>query len=466
MSPISPQPTRHSLVTITWPLLLDLVLSIVVGFIGLWFASRISDAASAAFALSNHLQASFFLLFRVISMGVSVVITQSLGAGDRTGADATARAALGASTWLGISAGLVVAVFAGPLLGALNAPAEVLPLAEPFLRVLAFALAFDALNASMGAVMRAHMYTRDTLFNMIAMHTLHLAICLPLMFGFGPIAPMGMVGFAVAAGISRAFAVAFHVMLWRWRLGLIPQPRDWWQMRWRLLVPVLHIGLPGAAENIAYRLGLLVTVAMVANMGTDSLAAHGYSMQIMFFILVFSLAIGFASEILVGHLIGSRQLGKAHRLVSKSVRLGLLVSFTVALAAALSAPWTLTLFTSDPQIIKTCTNLLWIAVVLEPGRALNLIVINVLRATGDARFPVAAGAASMIFVMAGGAWLLGIYFGMGLIGVWIAYALDEWTRGLVMCWRWWGRGWVPAARATNRRLVRQRLAAAILSRPT
>ena len=93
---------------------------------------------------------------------------------------------------------------------------------------------------------------------------------------------------------------------------------------------------------------------------------------------------------------------------------------------------------------------------LEPGRALNLIVINALRATGDASFPVAAGAASMVLVMAGGSWLLGVYFELGLVGVWIAYALDEWTRGLIMCARWWRLGWLPAARATHRRVARQR----------
>jgi Na+-driven multidrug efflux pump len=93
---------------------------------------------------------------------------------------------------------------------------------------------------------------------------------------------------------------------------------------------------------------------------------------------------------------------------------------------------------------------------------LNLIVINALRATGDARFPVVAGVASMIFIMAGGAWLLGVYFGLGLIGVWIAYTLDEWARGLIMCWRWWGRGWLPAARNTHRRLIRQRTSTSVL----
>jgi Na+-driven multidrug efflux pump len=58
----------------------------------------------------------------------------------------------------------------------------------------------------------------------------------------------------------------------------------------------------------------------------------------------------------------------------------------------------------------------------------------------------------MLFVLAGGSWLLGSHFGLGLPGVWIAYAADEWLRGLIM-WRRWARlGWVPHARASRRRL--------------
>jgi hypothetical protein len=39
------------------------------------------------------------------------------------------------------------------------------------------------------------------------------------------------------------------------------------------------------------------------------------------------------------------------------------------------------------------------------GAASNLVVINALRAAGDARHPVAAGAASMVLVLAAGSWL-------------------------------------------------------------
>jgi putative MATE family efflux protein len=395
-------------------------------------------------------------------MGVSVVITQNLGAGNVSGANDIARASLGASTWLGIGVALVVFFGAGPLLGLLNAPAPVQALGQPYLQMLAFALLLDAYNASMASVMRAHLRTRDTMLNILSMHAVHLLLCFPLMRGFGPIPALGLPGFALAMAISRVFGVGIHLLLWRWRLQLIPSAHDWWKLRTEHLGAVLHIGLPGAAETIAYRLAMLVSLTVVAGMGTAQLATHAYATQVMNIIVLFTVAIGFAGEILVGHLIGAGKLHRADRMVRRSLFLGLGVSFVVAVSAAATAPWTLRLFTHDPAIIANATTLLWLTVLLEPGRTCNIVIINALRATGDARFPVIVGAVSMLLVMAGGSWLLGAHFKLGLVGVWIAYAADEWVRGLIMAARWFGRGWVRTAMASRRRVLRQRLAMTIL----
>ncbi len=93
---------------------------------------------------------------------------------------------------------------------------------------------------------------------------------------------------------------------------------------------------------------------------------------------------------------------------------------------------------------------------LELGRAFNLVVINALRAAGDARFAVLAGVGSMLLVLAGGSALPGLGLGWGLSGIWMAYAADECLRGLIMWQRWQRRGWVPHARAAHRRLRRAR----------
>ncbi len=444
------------LVSLTWPLMAELLLGFGVGLLGLWLAARQSDTSAAAFALANQWQGTFFLLFRIISMGVGVVITQNLGAGNGDGARQTALASLGASLWMGLGAGAVVLLGAGPMLTLLNAPADVLAEGRPYLQMLAFALVLDAFNASMAAVVRAYFRTRDAMLNVLAMHTVHLLLCVPLMQGAGPLPPLGLVGFALAMAISRAFGLAVHLLLWRWQLQLVPALRDAWVLRRRPLAPVLHIGLPGAAENIAYRLAMLVSVTVVASQGTAQIATHSYAMQLMNMVVLFTLALGFAGEILVGHQVGAGHLHQAMRTVRKSMLWGLAVSTVIAVVAAATAPWTLRLFTRDPQIIASATTLLWITVLLEPGRTCNVVIINALRAAGDARFPVAAGALSMLFVMAGGSWLLGVHFGLGLVGVWIAYAADEWLRGLTMATRWFALGWLPAARATRRRVARQR----------
>ncbi len=436
-----------------WPLLVELLLGIAVGVVGTVLAARASDASGAAFALAHHVFATLFIVFRIVGAGVGVVITQALGAGRREHADAVARAVLGASSWLGLAVALVAATLAGPLLRVMNAPPDVLPLALPLLVALAPAMLLDAWNASMTAVMRAHLRARDTLAVMVAMQLLHLALMGPLMFGVGLLPALGLPGYALALVLARLLAVGLHLWLWRERLGLRPTWADGWRLRQRELAAVARIGLPGAAENIAYRLAFMVSVAVVGTLGAQALATHAYVMQVVTVVLLFGLATGLSVEMLVGHLIGAGRLHDAHALVRRALARGLAASVVVATAAALAGPGLLGLFTADAKIMAQATTLLWLTVLLEPGRTFNLVVINALRAAGDARYPVVAGAASMLLVLAGGSWLLGSHFGLGLVGVWWAYIADEWIRGLLM-WRRWARlKWVPHARASRRRLA-------------
>ncbi|HLL12207.1 MAG TPA: MATE family efflux transporter, partial [Rubrivivax sp.] len=425
---MQPLAQRPRLFTLAWPLFLELLLGIGVGVVGTALAARLSDSAGAGFALANHVTGMLFMLFRVIGAGVGVVITQSLGAGRRQEADAVARAVLGASSWIGIGTAAVALLAAPGLLALMQAPADVLPLAVPLLQALAPALMLDAWNASMASVMRAHLHARDTLGVMVLMHGVHLLLAGPLMLGLAGWQGLGLPGFALALIIARSLALALHLLLWRHRLQLVPRASDWWRLPRRELAAVAHIGLPGAAENAAYRLAFLVSVVVAASLGAQALATHAYAMQIIYLVLLFGLSTGLSAEIVIGHLIGAGRLHEAHRLVRQALARGLAVSVLVAGAAALAGPWLLQLFTDDPSIIRAASVLLWLTVLLEPGRTFNLVVINALRAAGDARYPVLAGAASMLVVLAGGSWLLGSEagLGLGLPGVWLAYALDEW----------------------------------------
>jgi putative MATE family efflux protein len=450
-----PSSTRPGIPSLIVPLFLELSLGLVVGLVGTALAARISDAAGGGFALSNHVFGLLFMIFRLMGAGVSVVISQNLGAGHREEADRVARAALASGTWMGGLAAVLALLGARPLLQMLNTPPEVLVLAVPFLQSLAVALVLDAWNACMAGVMRAHLRNRDTLAVMVAMHATHLLLAWPLMAGWGPLPALGLPGFALAVIFSRLVGMGLHLWLWRVRLGLRPVASDWWRVRWAQWKPVLHIGLPGAAENLSWELAFMVSVAAVGLMGTQALATQAYVLQFNMWILISALAIGITVEMVVGHMVGARQFRQAHDLVRKAQKIGFAVTLVVACVQALLGTWLLGFFTQDPEILRAGSQLMWWSILLETGRTFNLIVISALRATGDARYPFYAGVGSMAVVLAGGSWFLGVYWGWGLVGVWIAYAADEWLRGLLMWRRWLTQGWVPHARATHARMRRQ-----------
>jgi Na+-driven multidrug efflux pump len=336
------------------------------------------------------------------------------------------------------------------ILDLLNAPEEILPLVAPYLQLLAPAALLEGYNLTMASILRAHLHVRDSLKVMIAMHTSHLLLAVPLMLGFGDWDGLGLYGFAVALLLSRAIGLWLHLLLWRKRMALVPMARHWWTLQLSVLAPVLRIGVPGAAAELGYRAAFMVSLASAARLGVVALATHSYTLQLLRYVLLISLAIGWACEIMVGRLVGAGRFRQANNLVRKAVRNGLMASGSMALGAALAAPWLMRMFTKDPAVIHAAQTLLWIAVALETGRVFNLIVTGALRASGDVIYPVAASIGSFAVVLGLGSYLLSR--SMGLPGIFIAYAADEWVRGMLMMARWHWRGWLAHARRARRRV--------------
>ncbi|CAD5366060.1 MATE family efflux transporter [Rubrivivax sp. A210] len=441
---------RPRLNAIAGPILGEFLLAMSVAMGGLWLASQTSDAAAGAFGLGTQVLETLFAIFRVLAIGLGVVVTQMLGGGLQAQVRRTSLLALGAGTWAGLLTMAIVLLGDAAILEALNAPDEVQPLAGAFLMLLAPTLLLDAYNMSMSAILRAHLHVRASLMVMVCMHSTHLALAVPLMLGLGPWEGLGLYGYPVAMAVSRLLALFLHLWLWRRRMNLRPTLRDWWAVPLPVLAPVLRIGLPGAAVEVAYRIGFMVSLAAAARLGVAALATQSYTLQVLKYVALVSIAIGWACEIMVGRLVGAGELTSADRLVRKGVRNGLLASGGLALMVAIGAPWLMRAFTRDPAIIAAATTLLWLSLLLETGRVFNLVLNGALRATGDATYPAASGMGSMLLVLGLGSYFMGRWF--GLPGIWIAYAADEWVRGLLLLWRWHGRGWLAHARETQRRV--------------
>lgn len=438
-----------TLLTIAWPIFVEQALRILVGTVDVFMVSHISDGAVAALGLSNQIVILFLIIFNFIGIGTSVVITHHLGAKDRAGADQIATTAIGTNTWIGVAVSLSVFAFAAPMLRAMQLPADLMPYALPFLTLMGGTLFMESMNMSISAVLRAHHHTRDAMLVTLGQNVINLLAVCTLLFGWFGLPKMGVLGVALGSVFSRCCACVALWILLDYRTKLRLRARNFISISRRHVGRILHIGLPAAGEHLSYWLALMVVTAFVANLGSDALAIQSYTLQVQRLVMVFSIALGLGTEILIGHMIGAGAFERAYHELLKSLRIGFAISSGAILVVALAAPLIIGAFTSTAQIIAGGALLLRISVLLEPGRVFNIIVINSLRATGDARFPVQIGAVIMWGIWVPLSWLFGIKFGWGLVGFWIAMTIDEWLRGLIMYRRWKLRRWLPFAQRSR-----------------
>ena len=93
-------------------------------------------------------------------------------------------------------------------------------------------------------------------------------------------------------------------------------------------------------------------------------------------------------------------------------------------------------FTQDPRIIALGKQILFVEIFLEIGRCFNIVLVRNLQAVGDVKLTVSVGIASQWIIAVGVAWLLSVPAGLGLVGIWIAFAIDENVRAVILYLRW------------------------------
>jgi Na+-driven multidrug efflux pump len=83
---------------------------------------------------------------------------------------------------------------------------------------------------------------------------------------------------------------------------------------------ILRIGAPAAGENICWWLAFMMVTTFIARMGPTALATQAYVMQVGMWVVLFAMSRSFATEILIGHLVGAGEFDAAYHAGFRSAR--------------------------------------------------------------------------------------------------------------------------------------------------
>ncbi|MCT2536653.1 MATE family efflux transporter [Aquibacillus koreensis] len=307
----------------------------------------------------------------------------------------------------------------------------------------------QAMVVTIFSVLQAQGLTKDVMYVALGMNILNIFGNYLFIFGALGVPQLGVMGVAISTAVCRALAMIVLLVMLYQRTTIKIKVEDYFKLKKEYVKKILGIGVPAAGEHLSHNLSQLTITFFITLLGANALATRVYTQNIMNFMTIFSFAVSKGMQIMIGQLIGAGKIEEANRQMYRGLKISIVVALVAGSTIAFAGEFLLGFFTQDAEIIALGAIILFLGVVLEPGRTFNLVIISSLRAAGDARFPVMIGILSMWGVSVPVAYLLGIPLGYGLIGVTIAIIIDEWLRGTLMFLRWRSKKWQQKAIVDN-----------------
>ena len=389
----------------------------MMGVVDTVMVGHISSVALAAVAL-GHL---YFFGIGVFGMGTLMVldpvVAQAVGARDPAAVARGIQRGVILAAILAVPS-IAVLLVAPPVLALARQPAEVVPIAAaytlrlapgvlPFFLFIVFRQSLQALRRT-GAIVAA----------IVVANLANAGLNWLLIFGHGPVPPLGVLGSAWATTASRWLLAALLVGL-AWS-DLRPHLRQRRPEVWDLapLGRMLRLGLPIGFQYVL-EFGAFACVALMMGwLGTREMAGHQVAINLASLTFMVPLGVGDAASVLVGHAVGRADPVGARGSARAALLGGAGVMSCTAILFLTLPGFLAHLYTTDSGVIALASALIPLAGVFQVFDGLQVVAGGILRGLGETRVAMLVNVLGYWLLGLPVSWLLGFWAGWGPIGLW------------------------------------------------
>ena len=432
---------RKNLSRLAVPIFIETLLIMMLGAVDTVMLSQYSDESVAAVGVVNQLVMFAFLIFEVINIGTSVLCSQYLGAKMHRNMVQVVGVALVLNLVLGLLVSAILHYGAPFLLTLMGLRPELMTYGVNYMEIVGAFAFFQAISLTISASLRSADKAIYPMLVTVVVNILNIIGNYSLIFGKFGMPALGVEGAAISTAFARgvSMVILFFILF---RKHIPRFPLAWFRpFPWVELKNLLKIGIPSAGENMSYSFSQVVLTYFINMLGNEALATRTYVVNIVMFVYLFAIAMAQGGAICIGHLVGEKKIRAAYLLGKYVMRISILVSLVLSCIWALMGHTLFSWLTDNPEIIRLGTIVLFVDVILEVGRAINIYATNALRSAGDVNYPFYVGLVVQWSVAVGFGYLFGIHWGWGLVGMWCAFLLDENLRGIVFVQRWNSMKW-------------------------
>lgn len=429
-----------ALVRLSVPIVISSALQTMYQIVDTFWVGRLSAEAVAAVSLSFPVNFLMIALGGGLPIAGTVLIAQYKGRGDEKAMNHVAAQTFLMVFCMSIAMSLIGYVFSEQIMRVMGAGPDILADATRYMRVtfLGFVFVFgyfvfESLMRGLGSVKVPMLIVLGTVILNAVLDPLFI-------FGYGPIAAMGVAGAAMATLCTQAFAtVVGFALLFRGKHGLHLKTEDF-KPDFPFMKKAFLIGFPSSIEMSARAFGSTILTVLVAAFGTVTLAAYGIGIRVLIFVIIPAMGLSVATSALVGQNIGA---GKMDRAVETN-RIGSILSIIVLTLAGcalyvVARPLTAAFMPEGGAAIDEGAEFIRIIAPTFGFIGWQMVLTGTMRGAGDTKSAMALTIVSQYVIQFPLAYLLAVTFDMGSVGIWWSFAGSNVLSTIVVVF-WYMRG--------------------------
>ncbi len=444
---------RKKVVLLAWPAIVEMFLMTFKQIVDTAMVGRLGEEAVAAVGLAMSPMFLFMGFFAAIGVGSTALVARFIGAGDREGANRAGHQSLLLSVGSAIVISVLLYFFARNIIIFMGAEPDVIPLGTVYMRTVSVGLVFLSSTFIMSAVLRGAGDTRSPMRVNAVANVANVVLNFFLIFEsrtimlgelslFVPGAGLGVMGAALGTVIARSLGgVAIMMILFKGRSVVHLQFSRIFDLDFDLIRRIIRVGIPAAVERMVMSSGQVMFNRIVASLGTTAFAAHHLAIVAESISYMPGFGFSMAATTLVGQGLGAKDPDLSEKCARETWRLGTMVMSFMGVIFFFFPHYFMRFLTHEVEVIALGIMCLRIVAIAQPPFATALIFAGGLRGAGDTKFPMYATIIGVWIIRLSLSMFLGIYMGLGLMGIWIAMAIDLYMRGILFYLRFRAGAW-------------------------
>lgn len=419
-------------IDVAWPSALEAVLVQLISSADLIMVGGLGAVAISAVGITT--QPRFILLAVIISLniGVTAVVARRRGEGNREDANKTLRQSLIICVLLSFLLSALGIIYAEPLILFAGAQSDVVASAITYFRIICFGNFFTSLSLTINAAQRGAGNTKISMKTNVAANLVNLVFNYLLIHGHFGFPELGVTGAAIATALGNFVGFLLSLRSITFTHGFLEIKRNQsWKIEKQTITSILNISGSAFVEQVFIRVGFFTTNKLIASLGTVDYATHQICMNLLQISFAFGDGLGIAASALVGQNLGAKRSDIATVYVKSLQRMSLTIGLVFIFVFVLGRSFLVSLYTNDAAVIAAGVNIMLIIAFTAPIQTSNVVISGSLRGAGDTKFVAYTSFISIGIVRPGATWLFCYPLGLGLIGAWFAFGVDQCLRLII-----------------------------------